>query len=226
MTIESPIQELQVTIRFRVERKELWTVWNNLRNRVNRNINKNWYENKRWSNFDNFYVDMYAGYVDSKELAHENKVSLQRKDKLIGWCRNNCYWKPKQTTVDRFMSLVDKKDNSCWYFIGSKRRGYGKFTEKTGSPVLAHRFSYEKIGGKKLVEGLVIDHLCRNHSCVNPEHLEQVTQTENVRRGNCLKDKCKNGHERSETNNTVYIRKNRAPERVCIICRKEKHNKI
>lgn len=28
-----------------------------------------------------------------------------------------------------------------------------------------------------------IDHLCRNRSCVNPEHLEPVTRGENIRRG-------------------------------------------
>ena len=32
-------------------------------------------------------------------------------------------------------------------------------------------------------QGLVIDHLCRNKSCVNPAHLEAVTNTENVLRG-------------------------------------------
>jgi hypothetical protein len=36
-------------------------------------------------------------------------------------------------------------------------------------------------------DGLVIDHLCRVHNCVNPEHLEPVTPAENTRRGHLAK---------------------------------------
>lgn len=32
-------------------------------------------------------------------------------------------------------------------------------------------------------DGLQLDHLCRNPSCVNPAHLEIVTGAENIRRG-------------------------------------------
>ena len=70
----------------------------------------------------------------------------------------------------------------CWNWIGNKNpKGYGRFYLK-GIKILAHRQSYELYNGI-IPEGLQIDHLCRDHSCVNPAHLEAVTQQENIKRG-------------------------------------------
>ncbi len=63
----------------------------------------------------------------------------------------------------------------------------------------AHRWIYQYMVGE-IPEGWTIDHLCRNTSCVNPDHLEAVTHKENVLRGfgptalNARKTHCKNGH--------------------------------
>ena len=46
----------------------------------------------------------------------------------------------------------------------------------------AHRVYYERYRGP-IPENMVIDHLCRNTACVNPDHMEVVTQTENIQRG-------------------------------------------
>lgn len=51
-----------------------------------------------------------------------------------------------------------------------------------GETRMAHRVSHVLYKGP-IPNGLVIDHLCRNPSCVNPDHLEAVTQKENVHRG-------------------------------------------
>jgi hypothetical protein len=110
----------------------------------------------------------------------------------------------RKSTSERFWSKVEKTD-SCWNWIGAKsKRGYGSFRIKDKT-VLAHRWAYENLVGE-IPEGLVIDHKCRNHSCVNPDHLEVVTQKENCQRGimgeearkrNHAKTHCKHGHELS-----------------------------
>ena len=102
---------------------------------------------------------------------------------------------PKDIT--RFMNKVKKTDN-CWLWTAAKSNGYGDFGFN-GKLVKAHRFSYELFKGD-IPEGLTIDHLCRNRACVNPEHLEPVTNKINILRGisfsaiNAKKTHCPQGH--------------------------------
>lgn len=72
--------------------------------------------------------------------------------------------------------------NGCWEWLGNRDRlGYGRtWSRSVGHSVLAHRhFWLERHGSVPDT----LDHLCRNPSCVNPDHLEPVTRQENVRRG-------------------------------------------
>lgn len=88
---------------------------------------------------------------------------------------------------------VDKK-TGCWNWNRGKHdRGYG-YLVMGGKTVRAHRYIYEKEYGP-IPGGQVIDHLCRNTSCVNPEHLEAVSQAENVRRGNRAKKTMRDAEE-------------------------------
>lgn len=80
---------------------------------------------------------------------------------------------------DRFWPRVDV--GLCWVWLGSHDRGYGHFGVD-GGYVRAHRWAWEALVGP-IPPGLVLDHLCRNPSCVNPDHLEPVTRAENTRRG-------------------------------------------
>jgi hypothetical protein len=79
--------------------------------------------------------------------------------------------------AERFWAKVDKSGD-CWIWIGAKTRGgYGSFHGSDGER-LAHRWAYRALVGP-IPEGLHIDHLCRVRACVNPAHLEAVTQQEN-----------------------------------------------
>ncbi len=76
--------------------------------------------------------------------------------------------------------LVDPKTN-CWVWQRYKdSKGYG-IIKRFGKNHKAHRFFYEQ-HKRKILVGFQLDHLCRNTSCVNPEHLEVVTNAENTRR--------------------------------------------
>lgn len=134
-----------------------------------------------------------------------------------------------QITI-RFLTKINHIGN-CWEWKGCQRNGYGRFN-LNGKTILSHRFSYELF--KELIpKGLTIDHLCKNKLCVNPEHLEAVTQRENILRGvgtaaiNSKKTNCPKGHELKEPN--LVKSELRIGRRNCRICWNQRaklnHNK-
>jgi hypothetical protein len=101
-----------------------------------------------------------------------------------------------------FWAKVDKRGaGGCWVWTAathSAQRPYGVFGIR-GKSSKAHRISWELLRGR-IPDDLVLDHICRNHGCVNPDHLEPVTLRENVLRGvgitaiEARQTHCKYGH--------------------------------
>lgn len=88
-------------------------------------------------------------------------------------------------------------ESGCWDWVGGKdKRGYGRvWCVDTQRLCLAHRYLWET-HRSAIPVGMTLDHLCRNHGCVNPDHLEVVTNQRNVQRGmrGILKTHCPKGH--------------------------------
>jgi hypothetical protein len=137
--------------------------------------------------------------------------------------------------AERFWEKVDKHGpiivaalGPCWPWLGHiNNGGYGKF----GRP-RANRKKHWKmwnamsvaceLSGVPIPDGLVPDHLCRNRSCVNPNHAEAVTQKVNTLRGesyaarNARKTQCPAGH--PLTGSTLYVEPSTGRRR-CLTCK-------
>lgn len=70
---------------------------------------------------------------------------------------------------------VTEEEPTCWLWAGQKSsRGYGRFSHE-GRLVDPHRWIIEKLV-KPIPEGHQVDHLCQQHLCVNPAHLQVVSR--------------------------------------------------
>lgn len=121
---------------------------------------------------------------------------------------------------DRFWAKVDTA-GECWVWTAQiDANGYG-IVSFGGKSNKAHRVSWEMEHGP-IPDGLTIDHLCRVRPCVKPAHMELVTSSENVLRGegafvrNSRKTHCIRGHEFTPEN--IYLARNGG--RNCKECRR------
>ena len=109
----------------------------------------------------------------------ETNIATRNK-KCDGWIKGKPYKFIRGHHEKKVRYIIN--DNGCWIWqLNKNYKGYG-YVGINGKLVRAHRYYYEQAKGK-IPKGLQLDHLCHVRSCVNPEHLEAVTLTENVRRG-------------------------------------------
>ncbi len=125
----------------------------------------------------------------------------------------------KGNCFERFAAKIDFS-GECWLWqAASDNAGYGNFFFN-GRVMLAHRVAHLMfIGG--IPDGYEVDHLCRVHNCVLPEHLEAVTRQENNARAglrgaalvNSERTHCSRGHPLTGPN--LYYDSNKRRCRAC-----------
>lgn len=133
---------------------------------------------------------------------------------------------------ERFETKVIRNTGTaCWHWRGAhfKKTGYAVFNVKCADgkwrPTVAHRASFLIEHGFLPPEDT--DHLCRNHGCVNPAHLEAATRSVNFLRGGHMTaisvamNRCDQGHEFTTKN--TYTRPD--GRRECRACMRTRDNK-
>ena len=129
--------------------------------------------------------------------------------------------------LKRFWAKVNKEaDNGCWEWTGAiSTRGYGQFgVNKIAKST--HRISYIMHKGE-IPDGLMICHTCNNPPCINPNHLYAGTGKDNAQQAVAdgrlapqQKTHCIKGHEFTEENTFLRVRKGRGTTRVCRECKR------
>ena len=154
-------------------------------------------------------------------------------------CQSNACVNPEHVTavettrplVDRLLEKIDIQEDGCWLWNAARDvAGYGRFRVATGTKttaLLAHRVVYEVFVGP-IPDGLTLDHVwargCVHRHCVNPAHLEPVTNRENILRSesasalSARRTHCDYGHELTEDN--VYRMPAHPTERYCRVCKR------
>ena len=96
------------------------------------------------------------------------------------FCSRECYGNSGRRSIERVFALISIDPlTGCHEWKGFRdKRGYGR-TRLMGERQLVHRIVWENRYGP-VPEDLELDHMCRNTSCCNPEHLRAVTSKVNV----------------------------------------------
>jgi len=145
-----------------------------------------------------------------------------------------------ETVQQKFLADYTVSETGCWesnraktaqgyaqITVSKRRPGYGNAYKRDSHIYLGHRASWTFYNGP-IPDGMVIDHKCFNHACINPEHLRLVTRTQNNARKEKFGkqdwplDECRWGHKLTEQK--LYATKSDAPRMRCAGCVKERND--
>jgi hypothetical protein len=111
----------------------------------------------------------------------------------------------------RFFGSLTTSESGCLEWSKKIQNGYGR-VRFLSTEYAAHRVAWWLANGE-IPDQMVIDHLCRNRRCANVDHLEVVSQAENVQRGDLgrmlRQTHCPQGHEMTESNKSTQPGKRR-----------------
>lgn len=112
------------------------------------------------------------------------RLHLEKPCKTRGFSASGCRDTTAHATVSTDHRWCENPETGCWDWAGYVgTHGYGRVWNGRGAPrLMAHRVVYEELVGP-VADDKQLDHLCRNRACVNPAHLEPVTNMQNVQRG-------------------------------------------
>jgi hypothetical protein len=132
-----------------------------------------------------------------------------------------------QYTESEALPLV-LPNNNCWKaLVRLEADGYARI-RMNGKRSQLHVYAWKIFRGS-IPQDLVLDHLCLNKACANPDHLEPVTRAENDRRARfhyeARRTHCKRGHELTPENVKLrYVHPTRT-DRQCRTCLNESKRK-
>ncbi len=126
---------------------------------------------------------------------------------------------PIMNDFEKYFKFIIIGDDNCWNWSGfTDKDGYGKIN-RNYKCYFSHRFFYDVFVGIK-DESTVIDHICKNRKCCNPDHLREVSCKENANNNsnspiamNAQKTHCIRGHELIHPN--IYAHNNRRRCKKC-----------
>ena len=131
----------------------------------------------------------------------------------------------REKAADNLLKHVLENEQGCWIWQKGKTHNGYPLVSVARVMRYAHRLQYERTKGP-IPPGMDLDHLCRNRDCINPEHLEPVTRSENLRRGagaqmlrarHAAVTHCPQGHPYNAEN--TYLRPN-GRGRLCRLCQR------
>lgn len=184
--------------------------------------------------------------AESKSSRHCASCHQPRVIRCRGLCAS-CYQRVRKQgllhnfakrnrSFDENLALAREREtvSGCWPWPTTSWSGYGTIVRLDGRGVGPHVVSWVRRHGPVPV-GKTIDHLCHTNDpschetvtcphrrCVNPDHLEPATMSEQIRRGRkYTSPTCKSGHERTSSNIKVKVDRDGHTHRACIRCEEE-----